>query len=192
MPRLQPVLRGVLYRAGTPTERGLEHLCRQGFRRVYSLYGARTTARGAPNQQMVRTGSDHRRCRLPDGSEGTLEWIAAPSSRGRSLPRLLRDVMDSIRDPSLGPILIHCWNGLHYAGMVSALILRQLCGASAQAAEAYWWATTRHGDHYPSVPRRIRAFRPLPGFALSASERDRLCPDLSVFLAHQEVRAERP
>jgi hypothetical protein len=129
---------------------------------------------------MQRRGYDEHRCTLPTGEVRTLPWIASPSSRQRNLPGLLRDVLESAARPDRGPILIHCWNGLHYAGMVAALVLRQLCGFSTEEAEAYWWATTRQGADYPHVIRRIRRFHPLPGFALTDEQRQRLCPAADV------------
>jgi hypothetical protein len=170
----------VLYRSGSPTEQGLSRLCQEGYRRVYSLYGARTTARGEKNAAMLKKGADERSCERQgkDGERHTLPWIAASSSRGRAMPQILKDVVEAARDPQKGPVLVHCWNGLHYAGMVSAMVLRQLCGASAETAEAYWWSTTSQGEHYPHVVLHIRNYRPLPGFSFTDEERKRLCPDL--------------
>jgi hypothetical protein len=127
---------------------------------------------------MLRSGLDHVRC---EGREGPrdIEWRSASSKRGRSLPAIFRDVQRAVADPAHGPVLIHCWNGLHYAGMVAAMALRQFCGYSAEAAEAYWWSTTSQGALYPHVTRRIRAFRALPGVALSDEDQRRVCPNWS-------------
>ena len=178
LPRLRPVLKGALYRSGTPSEPALQALCESGWKRVYSLYGEHTTQTGPRNASMLRHGRDVRTCQAESGGQRNLEWRSAPSSRMRNLPAIFADIIDSVRNPDRGPVLVHCWNGLHYAGMVSALVLRQLCGASADTAEAYWWSTTSQGQNYPHVVRTIRAFRPLPGFALSEAERARLCPEL--------------
>lgn len=175
MPRLRVVLKDVLYRSGTPTEDGLEQMCKNGWKRVYSLYGDRTSAHGPRNQAMTARGYDERRCKAEAGAR-VLEWRSAPSSRQRSMPRILQDVVDAVRDGRQGPVLVHCWNGLHYAGMVSAMVLRQFCGLSGEEAEAYWWATTSGGQNYPNIVRHIREFQPLPGYSLTAAERDRVCP----------------
>lgn len=181
LPRLRPVLTGVLYRSGTPSEAGLTRLCQQGYKRIYSLYGARISDKGPQNPAMLARGQDSRSCVVKGDAHTptrTLEWHAAPASRGRNVPRILRDVLDSVRDPSRGPVLVHCWNGLHYAGMVSAMALRQFCGATPDTAEAYWRATANRDANYPHVIRNIRAFRPLPGLSFSPEERARLCPPL--------------
>ena len=63
LPRLRPVLRGVLYRSGTPSEEALTYLCESGWKRVYSLYGEFTTHMGPKNVNMLRHGRDQREVR---------------------------------------------------------------------------------------------------------------------------------
>jgi hypothetical protein len=97
----------------------------------------------------------------------------------RNLPTIFRDIVDSIRNPDHGPILVHCWNGLHYAGMVSALALRQFCGLSADQAEAYWKANANRGANYPLIIDNLRRFKPIPDLALTVEEQQAVCPNLS-------------
>ena len=178
LPRLRPVLRGAMYRSGTPSEAALAHLCERGWKRVYSLYGEHTTQTGPRNVNMLRTGRDLRSCQM-DGSQRTIEWRSAPSARLRTLPNIFRDVLESIRNPDKGPVLVHCWNGLHYAGMVSALALRQFCGFSAEQAEAYWRANANRGASYPLIIQNLYSFKPIPGLSLTPTEQQALCPDVS-------------
>ncbi|MBL9003377.1 MAG: hypothetical protein JNJ46_03970 [Myxococcales bacterium] len=178
LPRLRPVLRGVLYRSGTPSEEALNYLCESGWKRVYSLYGEFTTQLGPRNVNMLRHGRDQRQCTAPAGPR-QIEWRPAPSSRMRNLPTIFQDVIDSIRNPAKGPVLVHCWNGLHYAGMVSALALRQFCGLSPQQAEAYWRANANRGANYPLIIANLYSFKPLPGMTLTPEEQQAYCPNLS-------------
>jgi hypothetical protein len=97
----------------------------------------------------------------------------------RNLPAIFQDVIDSIRNPDKGPVLVHCWNGLHYAGMVSALALRQFCGLSAQQAEAYWRANANRGANYPLIIANLYSFKPLPSLTLTPDEQQAFCPNLS-------------
>ncbi len=185
-PRLRMVLKGVLYRSGSPSESGLSLICREGWKRVYSLYGERTTDHGPHNQAMMARGLDERRCEPLKGTSRVLEWRAATAKPHHSIPHILSDVRDTIRDPAQGPVLVHCWNGLHYAGMVSALALRQFCGLGPDAAEAYWRATANRGANYPSLVQHIRDFRPSAGLVLSPAERKRVCPNLNGLLSAQK------
>ncbi len=178
LPRLRPVLRGAMYRSGTPSEAALAHLCERGWKRVYSLYGEHTTQTGPRNVNMLRTGRDVRSCQQ-DGSPRSIEWRSAPSARLRTLPNIFKDVLESIRNPEKGPVLVHCWNGLHYAGMVSALALRQFCGFSAEQAEAYWRANANRGASYPLIIQNLYSFKPIPGLSLTPTEQQALCPDVS-------------
>ena len=178
LPRLRPVLRGALYRSGTPSEEALTYLCESGWKRVYSLYGEFTTQLGPRNANMLRHGRDQRQCNAAAGPR-QIEWRPAPSSRMRNLPAIFQDVVDSIRNPEKGPVLVHCWNGLHYAGMVSALALRQFCGLSPQQAEAYWRANANRGANYPLIIANLYSFKPLPNLTLTPEEQQAHCPNLS-------------
>lgn len=180
LPRLRVVLRGALYRSGSPSEGAIEQLCRNRWQRVYSLYGDRTTMRGPRNPAMIERGVDERRCAARDGGEHALAWQPAlAAARNRTLPLVFRDVITAVREPARGPVLIHCWNGLHSAGMIAAMALRQFCGLSGEDGAAYWLATTSHATAYPYMVEHIRDFRPLPGFSLTPEERRRVCPDLN-------------
>jgi hypothetical protein len=178
LPRLRPVMRGALYRSGTPSEEALNYLCESGWKRVYSLYGEYTTQTGPRNQNMLRHGRDRRTCSA-DGAQRAIEWRAAPSSRMRNLPIIFRDIVETVRNPDRGPVLVHCWNGLHYAGMVSALALRQFCGLSAEQAEAYWRANANRGANYPLIIANLKAFKPLPELTLTPEEQQAVCPNLN-------------
>lgn len=171
-------MRGVLYRSGTPSEEALTYLCESGWKRVYSLYGEFTTHMGPRNINMLRHGRDQRECVAAAGRR-QIEWRPAPSSRMRNLPTIFQDVIDSIRNPDRGPVLVHCWNGLHYAGMVSALALRQFCGLNAQQAEAYWRANANRGASYPLIIANLYSFKPLPNLSLTAEEQQAFCPNLA-------------
>lgn len=192
LPRLRPVLKGALYRSGTPSEAALSFLCESGWKRVYSLYGEHTTQTGPRNANMLRHGKDQRQCAASDGSR-TLEWRSAPSSRMRTLPHVFKDILDSIRNPEKGPVLVHCWNGLHYAGMVSALALRQFCGLSGEQAEAYWRANANRGANYPLIIANFYSFKPIPELSLTPEEQQAVCPDLSkTMLVSAEAFLPRP
>lgn len=184
LPRLRPVLKGALFRSGTPSDEALGYLCENNWKRVYSLYGEHTTQEGPRNVNMLRHGRDTRTCTPPGAAEGkgsprSIEWRSAPSSRMRNLPMIFKDILDTIRNPQHGPVLVHCWNGLHYAGMVSALALRQFCGLTAEQSEAYWRANANRGANYPLIIANLYQFKPVEGLTLTPEEQAAVCPDLS-------------
>lgn len=178
LPRLRPVLRGALYRSGTPSEAALSRLCERGWKRIYSLYGEHTTQTGPRNINMLRSGRDQRTCHT-DGSPRVIEWRSAPSARLRTLPGILKDVLESVRHPEQGPVLVHCWNGLHYAGMISALALRQFCGFSGEQAEAYWRTNANRGANYPVIISNLHNFKRIADLNLTTQEQAVFCPNIS-------------
>lgn len=189
LPRLRPVLKGALYRSGTPSDPALQALCESGWKRVYSLYGEHTTQTGPRNASMLRHGRDVRTCQAESGGQRSLEWRSAPSSRMRNLPAIFADIIDSVRNPDHGPVLVHCWNGLHYAGMVSALALRQFCGLTTEQAEAYWRANANRGANYPLIIANLQSFKPIPNLMLTPEEQAAVCPDLSkTYLINADAR----
>ena len=99
---LRVVLRGVLYRSGSPSDTAMTQLCLGGWQRVYSLYGDRTTMRGPRNAAMVEHGIDERRCETPAG-ERRLPWQPAlAAARPKTLPLIFKDVVAAVRDPAQG------------------------------------------------------------------------------------------
>ena len=181
---VRAVLNGVVYRGGgnnaynrhgirnnqnpLPTE-GLNNLCEEGFGQAVYLYTTRFgTAPKLVNCKSVRTG-DHKL----DYSQ-----ITALANPGE-MKKILSLVNDRLQNPqSTDPIYLHCWNGWHASGYVSALILRQFCGTSPDEAVAYWNRNTdgvNKGSHYEYIRGLIRAFKPYSEFSISKELRDKIC-----------------
>jgi hypothetical protein len=178
------VLNGVYYRGGANnvyhvpargnsnplTSVGLTNLCEEGFGRAVYLYS--TNYQGAPKKV---------KCRDFSGADNTLEYlqISPLAYKEADLRKLLTLIHQHARDPRLGPIYDHCWNGWHASGFVAATTLRQFCGFSGDQAVAYWDTNTdgnNKGAGYDKIRARLRAFRPFAGLSLSAEERAALCP----------------
>lgn len=178
------VLNGVYYRGGAnnlyfvpkransnplPTK-GLENLCKEGFGKAVYFYS--TNFSSAPKSI---------KCRDFKGNENTIEYqqISPLHYRAEDLKTLLTMIYSHVRDPRLGPIYDHCWNGWHASGYVAALTLRQFCGFTGDQAVAYWNLNTdgnNKGASYDDLRSRLRAFVPYPGMALTSAERAELCP----------------
>src|SRR3569832_2461965 len=109
LPRLRPVLKGALYRSGTPSDPALQALCESGWKRVYSLYGEHTTQTGPRNASMLRHGRDVRTCQSESGGQRNLEKHTTPTNQKHNQPTNNADIIDSVRNPDHGPVLVHCW-----------------------------------------------------------------------------------
>lgn len=178
------VLNGAVYRGGAnnafnrngkrhnsnplPNE-GLKNLCEEGFDQAIYLYPTRySTAASTTTCHSTR-----------DGSTRTLRYDQiSPLAGESSYKSILRIVHERLQRGNGHPIYVHCWNGWHASGFISALILRQFCGVSGDEAVAYWNRNTdgvNKGARYDKIRARIRAFQPYAEFGISAEMRSQLC-----------------
>ena len=114
----------------------------------------------------------------------------------RCLPDLNPDVVKGIFTDlnkliyaqEIAPIYIHCWNGWHQSGMLSAFTLMQFCGISNQQALKYWEQNT-DGNYkgFPAVKSKILEFKPYKEFQTDSITRVRICPCMteSVLIAKE-------
>lgn len=100
-------------------------------------------------------------------------------------PDLNRDVVFTffeevdalIRSEKKEPLYIHCWNGWHQSGMLSAFTLMQFCELNNQQALKYWEQNTDGAfKGYPHVKSQILQFKPFPEFKTDSATRARICP----------------
>jgi hypothetical protein len=181
---VRSVLNGVYYRGGANNvynrhhkrnnsnplpDEGLQNLCEEGFSTAIYLYT--TNYNTAPHQVT---------CRMNDGSTNKLVYkqVSILSASSNTLHSVLALMLEHIRNPRLGPIYAHCWNGWHASGLTATYALRQFCGFSAEQGVAYWNTNTdgNNGSAYNSVRTKIRNFRPFADLMLTSSEQAALCP----------------
>lgn len=178
------VLNGVVYRGGAnnaynrngkrnnsnplPNE-GLQNLCEEGFNSAVYLYSTRYSS--APKAV---------RCTSRLGGENNLQYLQeSPLNSESAALRILSLVYTKLTSATdHTPVYLHCWNGWHASGYVSALILRQFCGYSAEQAVAYWNRNTdgNDGSSYDSIRKRIRAFKPGTNMQIDAALQAQVCP----------------
>jgi hypothetical protein len=178
------VLHGVAYRGGAnnmfhrdnkrdnmnplPND-GLENLCKFGFSQAVYLY-----------KENFETAPVETFCQTKRASNVIAYSQLSPNVQAEAY-ETLRRVYEVIKGRASGPIYLHCWNGWHFSGMISAFTLRQFCGVSGDDAVAYWDANTDGNNkepQYESLRRRIRAFSPYPEFQITPSESAAICPVL--------------
>lgn len=183
---VRAVLNGVYYRGGANNyyhrdnkrnnsnplpDDGLLNLCEEGFGRAVYLYS--TNFSTAPKQT---------KCRTFTGAEHQLDYLQTSilSYRAEDIKALLTLIHEHIRNPALGPIYEHCWNGWHASGFAATTALRQFCGFTAAQAVKYWDINTdgnNKSSGYENVRRQIRAFVPVAGLEITETEKQALCPN---------------
>jgi len=95
-----------------------------------------------------------------------------------SLARIIISMIyQRIKNPNEGPIYLHCWNGWHMSGLISAFLLMQFCDFSNNDALVYWMKGTDGNDKgYDKIKKRISSFTKSPEFSITPNEKFRICP----------------
>lgn len=187
---LRAVVAGVMYRGGANNkyfkygprdnrnplpDLGLKNLCEEGFSTAVYLYSDNYAT--APK----RVDCIDRRT----GQANTLAYEQIGPYNERSVRDLLSMVHRKIKAPSEGSVYMHCWNGWHASGLISAYALRQFCGLTGDQAVKYWDLNTdgNHTDpNFAKIRANIRAFTPHADLAITAEERESLCLPLTALI----------
>lgn len=174
------VLKGILYRGGANNsynkygkrsntnplpDIGLKNLCSEGFGTSVYLY--ETNFSTAPKQVS---------CSTVESKSNSLKYYQLTAADVENTTVYLEMIYKAIKGIGASPIYMHCWNGWHASGLVSALALRQFCGMSGKEALAYWTQNTDGNTNgYDSIKKRIVDFQPLSQFKISGEEQQQIC-----------------
>lgn len=151
---------------------GLKHLADEGFSTAVYLY--------KKNFDSADTVI------ISDDGTDTLRYLDNDLSSDKKLHHILKMVRKVLEDPSRGPIYIHCWNGWHQSGYLSAIILRQFCGYSADKAIAYWVENTDGVKiDNEKIMDKIRKFEPYEDLIPSPEKQAEVCPSCLVKESNQ-------
>lgn len=176
---LRPVLNGILYRSGGNNNfspynsrandnplsfQTLINLRENGFSKAYYLY--------AKNFDLFYTKE------MIEGLNAIGIAYSSMVPKNDSIAYiLLNDVYESIKNPNQGAVLMHCWNGWHMSGLISALSLIQFCDYSPSEAWEYWRKCTDGNDKgYTKIKERIFNFKPKTEYIISKDEQLKICP----------------
>jgi len=168
---VRTVMGGILSRGGGPaykmlSERSMRGLCEQGFSGGVYAYDDGYT--GPTSVDCVDASGVARRFEY--------QSIGFRSRRDRQqFMALLYDVILQNK----GPVYVHCWNGWHASGEMSALALMQFCGYSGADAADYWAANVGDPENlgnYGRIRKGIAAFQAFEEFVLDEKTRARVCP----------------
>lgn len=182
---MRPILHGVAYRGGAnnyyhkydkrknqnplPYD-GISGLCKEGFSASVYLY-----------RQNFEESPMGDTCNCVDGAYNKMDYYQYDYYDSVHVYKMLELTYNSIVDPEVGPVYLHCWNGWHASGYISAVILKQFCGYSDWDAVNYWDLGTDGANtspRYQHQRERIKDFVPYPQFIISDSLQDCHCPPM--------------
>lgn len=185
------VLNGVVYRGGAnnaynkykkrnnqnplPPE-GYTNLCKEGFGTAVYLYS--TNYSKAPKVTNCTSRADQ--------TAQTFKYLQySPHDRSSDATKVLTMIYKKLTtDTDHSPIYLHCWNGWHASGLISAYTLRQFCDYTAEQAVSYWNRNTdgvNQGAAYDRLRAKIRAFKPDPNMKISSALKAQICPSSKSF-----------
>ncbi len=118
----------------------------------------------------------------PDSILGKLDELGVhyqsiPPHEDSIAYKILKLIHYKIKNPGSGPVYLHCWNGWHMSGLISAYSLMQFCNFKNQRALDYWRKGTDGVDKgYEKIKSRISHFKPYPELEISPEEKLKICP----------------
>lgn len=177
---MRVILHGVAYRGGAnnyynkfmkrdnhnplPNE-GLINLANQGFSKAIYLYS--------------KNFSSSKKIFVNDSGTDTLHYLQNSGMNRNDLKSIMLMVFDVIKNKDEGPIYLHCWNGWHQSGYISAAILMQFCGLTNDQALRYWNQNTDGVNKgYENVKRLVSAFVPFEDIKIDDKTMKIICPCL--------------
>ena len=194
---MRPILHGVAYRGGAnnyyhltdkrhnhnpiPLD-GMNNLCKEGFSKGVYLY-----RENFENSPLGDT------CSCVDGGWNKFQYYQKDYYDSSDVYDMLEMVHESIIYDSIGPVYLHCWNGWHASGYISAVILKQFCGYSDWNAVNYWDLGTDGANtspRYQHQRERIKDFKPYPEFLISDSLQKCLCPPMPEHIDSTQLHIE--
>tara|TARA_B100000683_G_scaffold243322_1_gene252661 strand:- start:5575 stop:7065 length:1491 start_codon:yes stop_codon:yes gene_type:complete len=142
---------------------GLNNLLENGFSTSVYLYNVnfQTAPSFLTNQQ----------------NKDTLKYFQLGGNNSSELDSILMFTYNSIVNKEIGPVYLHCWNGWHQSGFVSAVLLKQFCGFSTETALHYWEDCADNWTRgYDRIRNAIRDFEPLEKYSISKEISEAICP----------------
>ena len=117
--------------------------------------------------------------RLDSLKQEGVNYVCAPSLDSATILNVLSQIHEKANSENPGLTYLHCWNGWHQSGWLSAMTLIQFCDYSNELALKYWTLNT-DGNHkgYSHVKRGILDFKPIPGLAFTKQQKEKHCPCL--------------
>ena len=176
---LRPVLKGILYRSGAnnvyssflsrPNDSPLSfqtlvNLRASGFWKAIYLYSSRFEDNLWPQMQ-------------PALDAIGMQYVSMVPKNDSLAHIIMQDIALSIQNPEKGAVLVHCWNGWHMSGLVSAYALMQFCDFTPAQAWSYWRSCTDGNDKgFSKLRERIFAFKSSDSLKLTYDQKQKICP----------------
>ena len=191
---MRPILHGVAYRGGANNyyhkdnarhnhnplpDDGINNLCKEGFSGSVYLY-----------RNNFDTAPVVKNCDCVNGAKNKMDYYQYDYFDDKHVYEMVKMVYESAIDSTVGPVYMHCWNGWHASGFISAILLKQFCGFNDLDATAYWDLGTdgaNNSPRYNSIRERIMNFKPISEFLISDAIGNNICPPMPEFIDSSQL-----
>ena len=110
-------------------------------------------------------------------NKDTLMYYQLGGNNKSELDSILMFAYNSIINKDAGPIYLHCWNGWHQSGFVSAVLLKQFCDFNTESSLHYWEDCADNWTRgYDRIRDAIRDFQPIDRYNIPKEISDVICP----------------
>ena len=194
---MRPILHGIAYRGGgnnyyhktnkrknqNPLPKdGVVNLCQEGFSKSVYLY-----------QRNADSIIDETGCNCINGESNRFEYVQLDYFDSSHIYEMIKMVYESATNDSIGPVYLHCWNGWHASGYISAILLKQFCGYTNLEATSYWDIATdgaNQSPRYRTIRTQINDFVPFPEFMLEDGMGEKICPPMPTIIDSSDIHLE--
>ncbi|MEN8927418.1 MAG: OmpA family protein [Flavobacteriales bacterium] len=194
---LRPILHGIAYRGGGNNyyhatdkrknqnplpDDGLVNLCKEGFSKSVYLY-----------QKNFENTYSEVNCNCIDGERNNVEYLQLDYFDDNHVREMVQMVYESATQESVGPVYLHCWNGWHASGYISAILLKQFCGYTNIQATSYWDVATdgaNQSPRYRTIRKQIEDFVPIEEYKLSDEMGNSICPPMPEITDKSKIHLE--
>lgn len=194
---MRPILHGVAYRGGAnnyfhKTDKrknqnpipldGMHGLCQEGFSAGVYLY--------RNNFEESPLGDT---CNCVDDGFNKFDYYQYDYYDSTHVYEMIKMTYESAVNNDVGPVYLHCWNGWHASGFISAVILKQFCKYSSWDAVNYWDLGTDGANTSPRYQKqreRIKDYQPYEEFMISDSLAECLCPPMPENIDSSQLHIE--
>jgi outer membrane protein OmpA-like peptidoglycan-associated protein len=191
---MRPILHGVAYRGGANNyyhktdkrsnsnplpDDGIKNLCKEGFSHSVYLY-----RKNWGSATVLDT------CECVNDDRNVMQYDQFDYFDDKHVHDMLEIVYNSAKNDNIGPVYLHCWNGWHASGFISAIILKQFCGTTDLDAVTYWDLGTdgaNSSPRYNKIRDRIKNFKPYSKFMLYDSVQNKICPPMPEFIDSSQL-----
>ena len=107
----------------------------------------------------------------------TLKYYQIGGNNKSEIDSILMFTYNSIINKDVGPVYLHCWNGWHQSGFVSAVLLKQFCGYNTTKSLHYWEDCADNWTRgYDRIRNAIRDFQPIEKYNIPKEISNVICP----------------